>query len=196
MRMSKLIFIGLGAATLLATGCATKTYGRLGPLTSFESGSMTCREIDLDIGRTHGFIQRVNNESEFSGKDVLAFLGDFGIGNSLERSAAMESATTRLSQLEALRSSKCSANSHAAASSSTVPQPAAATVTTYADPPPAPRGQDAYNADKFAQQQSCHSAPRSVLAGKGPGFETYTVACANGDTLFVRCEFGNCRALR
>ena len=34
------------------------------------------------------------------------------------------------------------------------------------------------------------------LAAKGPGFETYSVACATGDTMMVRCEFGNCRALR
>jgi hypothetical protein len=34
------------------------------------------------------------------------------------------------------------------------------------------------------------------LAAKGPGFETYSVACANGDALAIRCEFGNCRVLR
>lgn len=184
--------LGLAAVS----GCATKTYGRLGPLTSYETASLTCREIDLDIGRTHGFIQRVNNESEFSGKDVLAFLGDFGIGNSMEKSAAMESATTRLNQLESLRGSRCSATSQAAAEPGAVPPPAAVTVRTYADPPPPPRGQDAYNADKLAQQQACHASPRAVLAGKGPGFEAYTVACSNGDTLFIRCEFGNCRPLR
>lgn len=96
----------LAASTLAAQGCATKTYGRQGNLTSFERGSMTCREIDLETAKTKGFIDRVNKESEFSGKDVLAFLGDFGIGNSMERTAAMESANKRVDELDALRSAK------------------------------------------------------------------------------------------
>jgi len=98
------------AATMLAaaalTGCATKTYGRVGPLTAFEKDSLTCREIALDTARTNGFIERVTTESRFSGKDVMAFLGDFGIGNSMERRAAMESAVTRQKQLGELRSTK------------------------------------------------------------------------------------------
>ena len=91
-------------------GCATKNYGRQGPLTSYEKESMTCREIELDLAKTSGFVDHVNKESEFSGLDVLAILGDFGIGNSLEKSAALESATRRIEQLRELRDAKkCSA---------------------------------------------------------------------------------------
>ena len=36
----------------------------------------------------------------------------------------------------------------------------------------------------------------AALAAKGPGFETYSVPCSNGDALAIRCEFGNCRVLR
>lgn len=102
------------AAMLLALsaaqGCATKNYGRQGALTSYEKESMTCREIELDLAKTGGFVDQVNKESEFSGLDVLAILGDFGIGNSLEKSAALESATRRIEQLRALREAKkCSA---------------------------------------------------------------------------------------
>ncbi len=87
-------------------GCATKNYGRQGTLTSYEKESMTCREIDLELAKTRGFLDRVNKESEFSGRDVLAILGDFGIGNNLEKSAALESANTRIEQLQNLRGTK------------------------------------------------------------------------------------------
>lgn len=99
-------------AILLIAGCATKNYGRQGSLTDYEKDIMTCREIDLETAKVRGFIDHVNKESEFSGKDVLAFLGDFGIGNNMERSAALESANARMEQLRALRErKKCLAES-------------------------------------------------------------------------------------
>lgn len=87
-------------------GCATKTYGRQGTLTSYEKDSMTCREIDLEMAKVRGFVDHVNKESEFSGRDVLAILGDFGIGNNLEKSSALESANKRLEQLRDQRDAK------------------------------------------------------------------------------------------
>ena len=92
-------------------GCATKTYGRQGTLTSYEKDSMTCREIDLELAKTRGFVDHVNTESEFSGRDVLAFLGDFGIGNNMEKRSALESANKRIEQLRDVRDAKkCGAN--------------------------------------------------------------------------------------
>lgn len=101
--------IALVCAILVITfiqGCATKTYGRQSSLTNFEKTTMTCREMDLEIAKTQGFIDHVHKEAEFSGRDVLAIMGDFGIGNSLERTAALDSAKTRISQLEAQRQVK------------------------------------------------------------------------------------------
>lgn len=57
-------------------------------------------------------------------------------------------------------------------------------------------GQDGFNAERLAKSQSCSALARAVLTGKGPGFETYSVACESGDALSMRCEFGNCRVLR
>lgn len=110
-RKDEMKTINIGAAVLLvgylaAQGCATKTYGRQGTLTPIEKDGLTCREIDLEVARTQGWIDQVNKESEFSGRDVLAILGDFGIGNALERSAAMESANNRMAQLRELKSGK------------------------------------------------------------------------------------------
>ena len=105
--MKRFIVLAASILAIIALpGCATKTYGRQGSLTAYEKDSMTCREIDLDIAKTRGFVDHVNKESEFSGKDVLAILGDFGIGNNMEKSAALESAGKRIDALTSLRSSK------------------------------------------------------------------------------------------
>lgn len=105
---NKSVAIALIACSLAISGCATKSYGRQGALTAYEYSSMSCRELQLDLGRTRGFIKQVESESEFDGKDVLAFLGDFGIGNSMEKSAAMKSANVRIEGLlTALAAKRC-----------------------------------------------------------------------------------------
>lgn len=67
---------------------------------------------------------------------------------------------------------------------------------TPAQAPPRRVGTDAFSAERLARSQSCSEQPLAALAAKGPGFETYSVACANGDALAIRCEFGHCRVLR
>ena len=57
-------------------------------------------------------------------------------------------------------------------------------------------GQDGFQAARAAQGAQCHSNSLPIMIGKGPGSETYSVACPNGDTLAVRCEFGTCRVLK
>ena len=111
--MNRIVILAVSITVLASIqGCATKTYGRQSTLTSYEKDSMTCREIDLDLAKTRGFVDHVNKESEFSGKDVLAILGDFGIGNNMEKSAALASANTRIESLSALRRTKqCPASS-------------------------------------------------------------------------------------
>lgn len=99
----------LVVATLLAlsvSGCSTKTYGRQGTLTNYEKNTMTCREVDLEIAKVRGFIDKVNTESQFSGKDMLAVAGGLGLGNVMEKKAALESANDRLKQLQDLRANK------------------------------------------------------------------------------------------
>jgi hypothetical protein len=57
-------------------------------------------------------------------------------------------------------------------------------------------GQDEYNAARLAKDRGCNVSPTPVLVAKGPGFETYSVACTNGDAVAIRCELGNCRTLQ
>ena len=49
-------------------------------------------------------------------------------------------------------------------------------------------GRDPFNAERLAETRSCNVQPTAALIAKGPGFETYSVACSNGDALTVRCE--------
>lgn len=87
----------------LFIGCATKNYGRHGLLTDYEKETLTCREIKLEISKLEGFINYVSESSTtIDGREILAFLGDLGIGNAIEASAARESATNRIAQLHEL----------------------------------------------------------------------------------------------
>ena len=108
--MKKALLITALATTALV-GCSTKNYGRQGELTTYEKTSMTCREIDLETAKVHGYLEHVEKESQFDGRSVLSFLGDFGMGNIMEKNAAMEAANKRLAQLNAARAEKnCSAS--------------------------------------------------------------------------------------
>jgi len=69
-----------------------------------------------------------------------------------------------------------------------VPQPPAAQRVQ------APRtGRDTYVAESYAKSNICLGEPaKAVLASKGPGFERYSVSCSHGQSVALRCEFGNC----
>ena len=105
--MKKRILIAVAVAAL--TGCATKNYGRQGDLTSYEKQQMTSREIDLEIAKVHGYLEHIQKESQFDARSVLSFLGDFGIGNVMEKNAATEAANKRLAQLQAAKLEKTNA---------------------------------------------------------------------------------------
>lgn len=103
--MKKILLVGSFLVVTLG-GCATKHYGREGDLTGYEKNTMTCREIDLETAKVDGFLEQVDKESQFDGRSVLSFLGDFGIGNLMEKDAAVKSANDRRHALDALRADK------------------------------------------------------------------------------------------
>jgi hypothetical protein len=101
---------------LLISGCATKNYGRMQPLTGAERVAYTCRDIDLEIAKVQAFQQQVIEGAQFNMASVLGILGDYGIGNSMERSAADASAARRLGQLNDLKAERgCTGTSLTAA---------------------------------------------------------------------------------
>lgn len=57
-------------------------------------------------------------------------------------------------------------------------------------------GKDSFQAEQLAKQLTCAPLPVASLAAKGPGYESYSVKCSNGEALMIRCEFGNCRELK
>jgi hypothetical protein len=90
----------------LITGCATKNYGRLQPLSGVERAAYTCRDIDIEIAKVEAFQQQIVEGAQFNMASVLGILGDYGIGNSIERGAAERSAIVRLNELKGLRAQK------------------------------------------------------------------------------------------
>ena len=91
----------------LLAGCATQRYGRLQTLTPSEADHLDCKMIAIEIDKANAFIKEVSNkDAEFTGRDVLGFLGDFGIGNAMEFSDAIESGTKRIEGLNSLKAKK------------------------------------------------------------------------------------------
>jgi len=126
---------------LLVSGCATKNYGRMQPLTGAERVAYTCRDIDLEIAKVQAFQQQVIEGAQFNMASVLGILGDYGIGNNMERSAAEASAARRLGQLSDLKAERgCTGTSLSAAdqrvASASVANAGSATMS--ADPSDAP----------------------------------------------------------
>ena len=105
--MKRTVLLGavIAAAATLA-GCATKQFAQVGDLTDYEKSTMSCREIDLEVAKTQGVQQTIDKEAQFDGRSVLAFLGDFGIGNSMAKSSAESSVTKRMNELQAMRAQK------------------------------------------------------------------------------------------
>lgn len=96
---------------LFVQGCATKDYGRQSSLTDYEKEAMSCQDIDQEMNRVVAFVKRVKSGGDDRhGMEFVAEMENRWLGNSLERSAAVESANSRMIQLWALRDAKkCSA---------------------------------------------------------------------------------------
>ena len=91
---------------LFTVGCATKWYGRLQPLTGEETGAYSCEDIKLELSKIDAFELQVAEGAEFSALSVFSFLGDFGIGNTIEKNAAIKTAKERRVQLNDMSASK------------------------------------------------------------------------------------------
>lgn len=93
-------------AVLAVSACATKRYGRLQPLTATERAEYTCRDVKIEISKLDAFEKQVADVGKFDGKTVLGVMGDLGIGNGMEKRAALKTVRERRGQLSALSASK------------------------------------------------------------------------------------------
>ena len=89
-----------------SSGCATKHYGRMNTLSEVEKSAYDCTAIDIEIAKCEEFINHVESESSLDGRSLLSFLGDYGIGNKMEKDDALKTARERLSALKGLRYAK------------------------------------------------------------------------------------------
>lgn len=53
-----------------------------------------------------------------------------------------------------------------------------------------------YVAEDYAKAQGCSPSASAIFIGRGPGYETYSIACENGENLPIRCDYGVCRTLK
>lgn len=89
-------------AGLTLSGCATKQYGRVQPLSAAEMSMYNCRDIALELSKVDAFDAQVRDQGGFDGKSALGILGDFGIGNSIARGGAEKSSYERRHELQML----------------------------------------------------------------------------------------------
>jgi hypothetical protein len=52
-----------------------------------------------------------------------------------------------------------------------------------------------YSAEQFAKKNGCLS-PMASMVLQTPGVETFAIACASGEQRAVRCEYGDCQAIK
>ena len=79
-----------------------KRYGRLQPVTGYESNAYTCEQIKVEISKVDAFELQVAEGAEFSALSIASFLGDLGIGNTIEKRAALKTAKQRRVELNNL----------------------------------------------------------------------------------------------
>ena len=99
------IILWLMVAGLILGGCATKRYGRMQEVTRVEEDHYTCEDIDIELAKITAFRKDIT-DAEVDGRSVLGFLGDFGIGNAMEKDDALDSAAEREEDLIELKADK------------------------------------------------------------------------------------------
>lgn len=105
--MKRSIAAGLCLSVAVLTGgCATKNYGRLQPLSSMEMNAYSCRDIALEMSKVDAYEEQIKDQSGFNGRSAMGILGDFGLGNAMEKRGAQKSAIERRRQLEMLSAQK------------------------------------------------------------------------------------------
>lgn len=105
------VMVGLLAVSLSLGACATKRYGRMTELSDPEREGYTCRELAIEVAKVRAFQDQVAKGARIDWRSVAGFLGDYGIGNAMERADAEKSAQRRLDALmQAEADKKCLPN--------------------------------------------------------------------------------------
>jgi hypothetical protein len=72
-----------------------------------EQQGLDCSSIAAELGKARDYRNNVAMQGQVtSGRDVVSFLTDFGVGNTTEKEGALFSADQRIKQLRALSARK------------------------------------------------------------------------------------------
>jgi hypothetical protein len=96
----------LAGIVLLSAACATKRYGRMQPVTVDETKAYSCEDFKIEQSKVDAFESQVAQQAEFSALSIASFLGDFGIGNTIEKDEALRTAEERRAALNRLAASQ------------------------------------------------------------------------------------------
>jgi len=200
---------------MLLAGCANRPETIHASFVSFESFmDLNCSQMNAKMSNTRAELDKFSKMQD--SKATGDAWGVFLIGVPFSKlSGDHEGDVARLKgEVEAIKTAqvkgKCFDGSGPALNAANAPpasvtasQVTGAALSPYPRQPPADTrvvraavGADTLQAEQFARGQSCNTAPVASLVAKGPGYETFSMACTNGDTMMVRCEYGNCRTLR
>jgi predicted Zn-dependent protease len=157
----------------------------------------------VEFFQTHPSSDRRIAELEAAVSKVLPLYEKSAVRSTTVQAAAAPSGSGQTSVVERSSSPRTSMDASTASSLSATPTSLASIVAaSRIGEPGAPKltpqqaGKDSYSAERFAKDAKCYSATPASLIAKGPGYETYSVQCEKAEVLIVRCEFGNCRALK
>lgn len=93
-------------SVVLLAGCATKQYPILAPVSADEARLFDCDTLSVEVARAQSTRAEIDEIGKFSPATVIGVLGDFGVGNGIAKSNAIEKADARLLQLRNLQTSK------------------------------------------------------------------------------------------
>ena len=94
------------ALMVLLSACATKRYDRLQNVTAAEAVEYDCKDIRIELAKVAEARRQVIEGAEIDAASVLGFLGDFGIGNAMEKNAAEKTIIAREQDLLQLQAQK------------------------------------------------------------------------------------------
>lgn len=104
--MNKNLIIYSLFVCLALSACATKRYDRLQSVSGAEAKRYTCDDIEIELAKVGEARKQMSQTAEIDGASVLGFLGDFGIGNAMEKNAAEKTINERDSDLRDLKAQK------------------------------------------------------------------------------------------
>jgi outer membrane lipoprotein SlyB len=103
MKMTRIV---ISLSLLVLAGCATKQYPQAPSVTNEEAAAFDCKEIGQEIAKAHSVQNQIKETGSFDGRTVMGFIGDFGLGNGLAKSAANDKADARIMQLQNLKTAR------------------------------------------------------------------------------------------